>query len=318
MPPAVVVIPWEAILPLYLLAGALLVVTVGPGDAEPRRTSRSAASCGPGTAERWPGSSPRFASSGYERTAALGLAVLVLVTAFVFALAPRVLDRVADDALRAEVAAATPAERNIQLLQERRVDADAAGGRCSASRRSASASRPSSRLPSGDLLVDRAYLAETSRWKIVSDAAEEHFAMLRFQPGLEDRIELVEGRLPSGATDHDAGLGARLERTTSRCSRSPSPCRRPRRSAPGSATLIRLQLDPSDRLNGYCPARPGPANRIALKVVGLYRVTDPDSPYWLGDTALAGPVLRVVSREVEFLDVTPLLSAEAYDAVHAS
>ena len=60
-------------------------------------------------------------------------------------------------------------------------------------------------------------------------------------------------------------------------------------------------------------AVPLPSNRIALKVVGLYRVTEPDSPYWLGDAGLAGPVLRVVSSEVEFLDVTPLLAAEAYD-----
>jgi hypothetical protein len=49
-------------------------------------------------------------------------------------------------------------------------------------------------------LVDRAYLAESSRWRVVSDAVEEHFAMLRFQPGLGDRITVVAGRLPAGAT----------------------------------------------------------------------------------------------------------------------
>ena len=164
-----------------------------------------------------------------------------------------------------------------------------------------------------DLLVDRAYLAETSRFKIQSNAAEEHFAMLRFQPGLEDRIQVVEGRLPSGATETmadwepDSNHGITVFEVALAV---------PSAEEIGARVgdLIPLELDPSDRLNGNFPARPGPADRIALKVVGLYRVTDPDAPYWLGDTALAGPVLRVVSRDVQFLDVTPLASAVAYDA----
>src|SRR6266545_3610475 len=57
-----------------------------------------------------------------ERVPALGLAALVLVTAFVFALAPRLLDRVADTSLRDEVRAAHPAVANIQLLRERRIE----------------------------------------------------------------------------------------------------------------------------------------------------------------------------------------------------
>ena len=53
------------------------------------------------------------------RAAALGLVLLVLVTAACAAATPRLLDRFADDALRGEVARAFPYQRNIQLIQER-------------------------------------------------------------------------------------------------------------------------------------------------------------------------------------------------------
>jgi len=53
------------------------------------------------------------------RVAVLGLVVLVLVTSVCAALAPRLFDRFADDALRGEVAQATPFQRNIQLVEER-------------------------------------------------------------------------------------------------------------------------------------------------------------------------------------------------------
>ena len=46
-----------------------------------------------------------------------GIAILILVTAFVAALAPRVLAALADDAVRSEVGSATAVARNIALLQ---------------------------------------------------------------------------------------------------------------------------------------------------------------------------------------------------------
>ena len=56
------------------------------------------------------------------RAAVLGLVVLVLVTSVCAALAPRVFDRFADDALRGEVRQATPFQRNIQLIEETAID----------------------------------------------------------------------------------------------------------------------------------------------------------------------------------------------------
>lgn len=50
-----------------------------------------------------------------ERVPTLGLVGLVLVTAFVAAVAPRAHDRGADEALQADVAAAPASVRNLQL-----------------------------------------------------------------------------------------------------------------------------------------------------------------------------------------------------------
>jgi len=246
-----------------------------------------------------------------ERTAALGLSLLVLVTAFVFGLAPRVIDHVVDRALRDEVAAAPPIERNIQLLQERRVDP---GPLEAMLRLDTMAEGYAEQFPPsvGTLIVDRGYQAVTSRWQIVSAAAEEHFATLRFQPGLDDRIELTEGRLPSAAT---STIGDWAPGSTAEVAVFEAALAVPSADEVGAQVgdTIRLQLDPTDRLNADYPSRPGPANRVALHVVGLYRVPDPDAAYWLGDAALAGPVMRVVSRDVQFLDVSPLLAPDAYD-----
>ena len=53
-----------------------------------------------------------------DRAATLGLAVLVLVTAFLAALAPRVIAGLADGAVQSEVASAAVQARNIALLQD--------------------------------------------------------------------------------------------------------------------------------------------------------------------------------------------------------
>ena len=56
-----------------------------------------------------------------DRAATIGLFTLVGITAFVFAIGPRLLSQVTDRALRDEVAAAPAAVRDIQLIQERRI-----------------------------------------------------------------------------------------------------------------------------------------------------------------------------------------------------
>lgn len=253
-----------------------------------------------------------------ERTAALGLTILVFVTAFAFALAPRVLDTVADRALRDEVAGAAPVERNLQLLGERRVNPDPRGAMAGVE---AVGERYEAQLPASvrAAIAGRAYLAESSRWKLVSEATTEHFTTLRFEPDLDDRITVVAGRLPVGGTTTIPGWSTEAEgggEAAFGVSVFEVALAVPSAAEVGARVgdTIRLELDPSDRLNTIAAARPGPASRIALRVVGLYRVDDPEAPYWLGDTALAAPVLRAVNSEVQFWDVAALAAPEAYES----
>ena len=60
-----------------------------------------------------------------DRIPAIGLALLVLVTATVAGLAPRILERVGDDALQGVTAAADPVQRDITLFEEELIPADA-------------------------------------------------------------------------------------------------------------------------------------------------------------------------------------------------
>src|SRR5262249_48736713 len=53
-----------------------------------------------------------------DRAPAFGLAVLVLVTATVFGVAPRLIDQVGDDALHGVVAKTNAFNRNIALIEE--------------------------------------------------------------------------------------------------------------------------------------------------------------------------------------------------------
>lgn len=249
-----------------------------------------------------------------ERTAALALGTLVLATALLFSIAPRVLDVVADRALRDEVSAAEPVERSIALVAERRVRPDP---RTAMAAVATLGERYEALLPASvrTLVTDRDHQAETSRWKVVSEAAEEHFTTLRFQPGVDARLELTAGRLPTGVTrtlpywaDGEGGSGPFDVTVVEVALAVPSATELGVRLG----DVIRLQADPSDRLNRTVRAVPLPSNRLALEVVGLYRVTDPGDAWWLDDAGLAAPVLRAVTSEVQFWDVVALAAPDAY------
>jgi len=97
------------------------------------------------------------------RVAVLGLVVLVLVTSICAALAPRLFDRFADDALRGEFAQATPFQRNIQLVEERGISP--AGEPDQMAGVADEGDLLESRMPAGlpPLFRDTSYLAETVR-----------------------------------------------------------------------------------------------------------------------------------------------------------
>ena len=141
---------------------------------------------------------------GQERIPAVGLVLLVLVTAFLLAVAPRLLGRVSDDALRAEVYGASAAVRNIQLIQERRLGTST-GDPMSAV--DAAGTDLQGQIPSSvsRLFVDRVRVVETPRFRVTSPTKTPSLLSLRVQQGVSDHVRYVQGVAPTGALRTAAG-----------------------------------------------------------------------------------------------------------------
>lgn len=243
-----------------------------------------------------------------DRLPALGLVVLVLATAFVFAAAPRLLGRVADDALRGEVAGSSSETRNIQLVQERRIPAtggdplgavDAAGADLQA------------QIPARvrSLVVDRVYTVETPRWQIRSETRVPSLVTLRIQQGVADRIRIVAGRGPTGAIQPvvapegaplPAGQGPAYEVALSTVTAADF--------GVGLGDVMRLALDSTD------PLARGHNDMMSVEVVGLFERIDPTAPYWSDDTTLDQPTRRALTADLVLENGVALLAPDAYPA----
>ncbi len=244
------------------------------------------------------------------RAAVLGLALLVLITAICAAVAPRLLDRLADDALRGEVRAATPFQRNVQVMQERLYDANAEDplARVVAVGEALEAEIPPA---VGALFRDRSYLVESIRWVVEEDTNDPGFLRLRIQEGAEDHIQYVEGRPPTAATtelvvheptlDEDLTIHV-LEVAVSRESLE--------RMGLAVGDRWMLRPDEADRLVGR-GAGPQPG---AVDIVGAFEATDEGDEYWLEDTALIRPVVRHVGDR-DLVDMTAVVAPDAYAAM---
>ncbi len=243
---------------------------------------------------------------GQERVPALGLILLVLVTAFLFAVAPRLLSRVADDALRAEVSGASAAVRDVQLIQERRLGTSRDDPMAPVI--SAGADLGSEIPPSvSRLFADRIYTVDTPRFRVMSSTRTPSLLSLRVQQGVADHIRYTEGRAPTGALQ--AVPGGPGTATT------PGPTTAfevalSTESASGMGVKVgdtlQLMLDATDRLNR------AKLHKAAVTVVGIFDATDPRDPYWSDDTTLQRPTKLAFSPENILLNAVALMAPEAY------
>ena len=132
-----------------------------------------------------------------ERSSTVALALLVFVTAFVFALTPRLFEHIADDAVQTQVREASSFDRDIQLLEVRRIDgsrADPLGQVDDAG------DRLQKRFPAsvGALIDDRSEVVDSLRWTVLTQTADPSFVRLRVQPEVDAHLTYVEGRAPTG------------------------------------------------------------------------------------------------------------------------
>ena len=241
----------------------------------------------------------------------LVLGLVVAVTAFLAAAAPRLFNRVADDGLRYDVARAQSIDRNIELGQV----GNLSGG---------SGLQPvAERVPALEaelpdsvraLIVGRTYHAESANWSVHDPPREQPtWLRFRFPDGVEERITYVEGRAPTGetstipgqrgtapddpedATVFEVALATQIAQTL----------------GVGLGDRLELFPDTEDALVGQFSS----PVRAAADVVGIYAVDDPADEFWMNDTSLELPTVIVISPNLQLLYGTALLSADAYPAL---
>ena len=163
---------------------------------------------------------------GDDRAATAGFAVLVLVTALLAAMAPRVLATLADDAVRAEVGAAPAggAEPRVHPAAPPRRPRPAGDPLAVAQR---GGDELFATVPSAvRALVDtRDIVIDSGRFRVQTPTTDPAFIRFRIHEGVGDHLTYVEGAAPSAtvATRDDVGPS---EPTACRCTRSASRGRR--------------------------------------------------------------------------------------------
>lgn len=254
-----------------------------------------------------------------DRAPAIGFALLVLVTAFVFGSAPRLLDGAADSALRGAVRAAVPSVGNITLVQETRLGGsgdDAFGPVMD------EGAELEGEIPVGlqGLVDTRQVVVDSPRWSIDLPTAEPSFVRFRIQPGAETRIDYVTGRAPTDATrtvpipppppppDGEEPEGPVSPQTEAVVLEGAISAEAARTLGYEVGDTLPLVVDDRDSLVGR-----GHVWRAGVEIVGTFTVRDPEERFWYGDRALAQIQIRSIGGDLRFLDATALLDPATFD-----
>lgn len=231
-----------------------------------------------------------------------GVLLLILVTALLAALAPRVLAALADGAVQGAVSAAPVPARNLAILENgvvRGTTAEDPTGpidQAGADIETTFPGRIRSMITRTDAVTDSA------RFRLNKQTTDPAFVRLRIQQGVDGHIRYVEGAAPTASvtTRDDVGPEAVDDVPVYETAVSSETARRF-----GLAVGDEVQLvgDPGDPLLGRSQHDVYAYARIA----GIYDVLDPDDEYWFADPLPIHPVIRALSLEVQLLDAVLLV-----------
>ena len=145
-----------------------------------------------------------------DRAATVGLAVLVLVTALLAAMSPRVIARFADDAVRTQVAAAPPAARSIAVIEHLLIGPGPDEDPLSFVRDAGLEREQTFPARVRALVAERKAAIDTGRFRLDKPTTDPAFARLRIQEGIDPYLRYVEGVPPTTTvtTRDDVGLTA--------------------------------------------------------------------------------------------------------------
>jgi len=237
----------------------------------------------------------------------LGVALLVLATALVAALAPRVLATVADHALRSEIAAAPAAARNIVLLSHAIVE-DGPPGDPLAGVRAEGERRLRTFPPRVQRIIgSQDALVESGRFRLQKPTTDPAFIRFRIHEGIDAHIRYVQGRAPTAAveTRDDVGPEAVDGVPVFETGVSVATAERFGLALGDEVTLLG---DPGDPLIGRTPE----AVYAFARITGIYDVPDEASDFWLDDPLPIHPVIRALSLEIQLLDAVLILDPGAH------
>lgn len=256
-----------------------------------------------GLARRRLRSDPLFAAALFAAVAA---------TAFLFALVPQLLDRLAAESLEEMVTRANPLERDVTITAAGRIDAAADGDPFREVL--ASGATYEERLPDAlaGVVAGPRTIAESVRHTVVVPPGEPdtpgtvRYLTLRLLDDATERVRAQDGRLPTGRSTagelplREAPAGVRLEVALS------------------GTTARQLSLTLGDRLY-LTPADDDPLARdvpvserryLALDVVGILAAADGERA-WLEDSRLGRAVIRD-TETARFVYAYGLIAPEAY------
>jgi putative ABC transport system permease protein len=213
-----------------------------------------------------------------ERGVVVLVFVVVALTSFAVAAAPRLFNRVADAGLRYEAGHATAIQRNLQFTS---VDRLPSGTTDPFERIVARGDGLRTSLPPSvrNLVGDAGYTVDMTRFRLADPPRFTTFVTFRQQAALEDQIDLVAGHWPDRVVpdaDADPNDPPTFEIALSDASAA----------AIGVAVgdTLAANVDSGDPLlrNVF----PRPVSEIRIIVVGTFTVRDAAAPFWFDDRSL--------------------------------
>jgi len=240
-----------------------------------------------------------------ERGVAALLFLLVAVTSFAVAAGPRLFNRVADDGLRYAARRATAIQRNVQFTS---VDHLPAGEDDPFERVVARGDALGDRLPGSvtGLVDETRFVVDSARFQIQDPPNYQTFVTFRYQDGLDEQLELVDGRWPAAVPpvppdEVDPDAPPRFELALS------------------DATLAAIGVEVGDTLAANVDPSdpvlrdtfPRPTTAIEIEVVGSFAIDDPAARFWFDDRGL-GQIAIGGSDDDPIAFATGLFAPDAY------
>lgn len=255
---------------------------------------------------------------------ALTMAALVAATCFLFAALPLLYNGFADDGLRYTISTAPLAERNPTLSEPGRIPAGPASDDplTNVARRAERAQHEALPPALDDLVDGRTVVIRSPMYSAPVSEGIAPFMTLRVPgEGFEQNVRVVAGRLPR-ASDERVRTVIRTVPERPRQARV-----RLLEIALSTSTARELQARVGDRwivAAGFSElqARRVPfrdQRPVAIELVGLFDVIDPNAPFWFGDTTVDRPNLEFTpDLSTKYVFAQALVARAQYPAVLAA